>query len=80
MSVYDKLSSPWFIEMLQDYAMFETKLDTLGVDVYYLTLVEQIRDLREKVEDNQEEILCFCSRAMISCVFLCGDKLTDVVE
>ena len=53
MSVYDKLSSPWFIEMLQDYAMFETKLDTLGVDVYYLTLVEQIRDLREKVEDNQ---------------------------
>jgi len=57
MSVYDKLSSPWFIEMLQDYAMFETKLDTLGVDVYYLTLVEQIRDLREKVEDNQELII-----------------------
>lgn len=54
MSVYDKLSSPWFIEMLQDYAMFETKLNTLGVDVYYLSLVEQIRDLREKVEDNQE--------------------------
>lgn len=57
MSVYDKLSSPWFIEMLQDYAMFETKLNTLGVDVYYLALVEQIRDLREKVEDNQELII-----------------------
>ena len=57
MSVYDKLSSPWFVEMLQDYAMFETKLNTLGVDVYYLALVEQIRDLREKVEENQELII-----------------------
>ena len=37
--------------------MFETELNTLGVDVYYLSLVEQIRDLREKVEDNQELII-----------------------
>ncbi len=57
MSVYDKLSSPWFIEMLQDYAMFETNLNTLGIDVYYMALVEQIRDLREKVEDNQKLII-----------------------
>lgn len=57
MSVYDKLSSTWFVEMLQDYAVFETKLNTLGVDVYYLALVEQINDLRQKVEDNQELII-----------------------
>lgn len=57
MSVYDKLSSTWFVEMLQDYAVFETKLNTLGVDVYCLALVEQIKDLRQKVEDNQELII-----------------------
>lgn len=57
MSVYDKLSSTWFVEMLQDYAVFETKLNTVGVDVYYLALVEQIKDLRQKVEDNQKLII-----------------------
>lgn len=57
MSVYDKLSSTWFVEMLQDYAVFETNLNTLGADVYYLALIEQIKDMKDKVEDNQELII-----------------------
>ncbi len=53
MSVYDTLSSEWFIEKLQDYGTFETKLNTLEVDIYYINLLTQVADLREEIEDNQ---------------------------
>lgn len=53
MSVYDTLSSKWFIEMLQDYGMFETKLSTLEVDIYYISLLDQVADLKSEIEDNQ---------------------------
>ena len=56
MSAYDTLSSNWFIEKLQDYAYFETSLDTFGVDAYYITLLDQVSDLKEEVEDNQKLI------------------------
>ena len=57
MRVYDTLSSPWFVEMLQDHATFETTLNTLGVDLYYTALVDQVADLRQKVMDNQDLIV-----------------------
>ena len=53
MSVYDTLSSDWFVEKLQDYGTFETKLSTLGVDIYYVSLLDQVADLRNEIEDNQ---------------------------
>ena len=53
MSVYDTLSSEWFIEKLQDYGTFETKLTTLGVDIYYISLMDQVAELKEEIEDNQ---------------------------
>ena len=57
MSVYDTLSSEWFIEKLQDYGSFETKLSTQGVDIYYISLLDQVADLRGEIEDNQALIL-----------------------
>lgn len=54
MSVYDTLTSDWFIESLQDYAIFETQLNTPEVDIYYTELRDQIHELRQEVEDNQE--------------------------
>ena len=57
MGVYSTLSAPWFIEKLQDYAMFETTLTTLGVDTYYTSLMDQVIEQREEVEDNQELIV-----------------------
>ena len=54
MGAYDALTQRWFVEMLQDYGSFETNLSTLGVDVYYTSLLEQVADLREEVEDNQK--------------------------
>ncbi len=53
MSIYDNLSSPWFVEKLQDYAAFRTSLRPNGVDVYYKNLLNQVKDLREEIEDNQ---------------------------
>ena len=59
MSVYDKLSSEAFIEMLQDYAIFETQFSTEEVDIYYITLLDQVHELKSEVEDNQELIIAF---------------------
>ncbi len=55
-SVFDELASPWFEKFLQDYAVFETDLDTKGVDVFYLTLEEQVTDLKQNLLSNQELI------------------------
>lgn len=57
MSVYETLTSQWFIEKLQDYGTFETKLTTIGVDIYYTELLDQVIELRQEVEDNQELII-----------------------
>lgn len=56
MGIYTTLSSGWFVEKLQDYATFETNLTTLGVDTYYTSLMDQVIEQREEVEDNQELI------------------------
>lgn len=53
MSVYDILSSAWFVELLQDYGLFEAGFNTAEVDAYYTALVEQVSDLRQEVADNQ---------------------------
>ena len=37
--------------------MFETTLTTLGVDTYYTSLMDQVIEQREEVEDNQELIV-----------------------
>lgn len=56
-SMYDTLTSQWFVEKLQDYAMFETGLNTIGVDTYYMSLLDQVAELKEEVEDNQKLIV-----------------------
>jgi hypothetical protein len=56
MGVFDTLSSEWFVEKLQDYGTFEAKLNTIDVDVYYISLIDQVMELRQEVEDNQELI------------------------
>lgn len=57
MDAYETLQSRWFVETVQDYASFETHLDTLQIDVYYATLLGQVADLREEVLDNQKLIV-----------------------
>ena len=52
-AIYGTLSSQWFIEKLQDYATFETSMNTREIDAYYTSLIDQVIDQKEVVEDNQ---------------------------
>ncbi len=65
MSVYDILSKPWFVELLQDYGLFEAGFTTVETDVYYTALIEQVEDLRQEVEDNQMLIITVADPAML---------------
>lgn len=56
-SIFDIITSEWFVEKLQDYATFEAGLTTVGVDVYYLTLLQQAADMKQEIEDNQTLIV-----------------------
>jgi len=73
MGVYTVMTSEWFIEKLQDYAMFETTLDTLGVDAYYINLRDQAFEQRQDVVDNQELILSVGDMEMLQAL----RKVTD---
>lgn len=57
MSVFSTLTSEWFVEKLQDYAIFETNLNTLGADVYYINLLDQVIECRQEIIENQTLIL-----------------------
>ena len=54
--VFDTLSSQWFIEKLQDHGTFDLGLDTLGVDIYWENLEEQVADMKQEIEDNMDLI------------------------
>lgn len=53
MSVYDVLVSKQFVEKVQDYAVFETKMNTQQVDAFYIGLKDQALDLNQQVRENQ---------------------------
>ena len=55
--VFQILSSPWFAEKLQDHALFELDLDTVGVDAFYEGVLDQMEDMEQEIKDNQALIL-----------------------
>ena len=57
MEIFDTLSSQWFIEKLQDYGTFETSLSTAEVDAFYISLLDQVKDCRCEIKDNQSLIV-----------------------
>lgn len=69
MGVYDDLSSQWFIELLQDYALFEVGFGTAEVDAYYSALTEQVSDLRQEVVDNQILIITVANPELLRTVY-----------
>lgn len=56
-SVFQKLRSDEFIERIQDHAVFDLGLSMSKADVYYLSLVDQVKDIEETVADNQKLIM-----------------------
>lgn len=81
MSIYDTLSSEWFIEKLQDYGMFETKLSTLEVDIYYTSLLDQVADSRSEIEDNQALIVAIGDVELFKQYKeMCAKEVADAIE
>lgn len=56
MHIYDQLTSKWFVEMLQDYAVFETDLSLYYADLYYIEILDSILEQKQGIRDNQELI------------------------
>ena len=81
MSIYEKLSSDWFVERLQDIATFDMQLSADQTDAYYLTMKEQVSDYREEVEDNQTLILAFGNmEALAEYRKMSSKEVADAVE
>ena len=59
MSTYEEMSSEWFIEKLQDYGVLELGLRTWEADELYCSMLLQVIEEKEKVEDNQALIVAF---------------------
>ncbi len=55
-AVFDKLTSPAFIDNIQDYGIFEMGLNTVENDCFYISFYDQVRSLKQDVEDNQAMI------------------------
>lgn len=62
MEVYNTLTEQWFIEKLQDHGTFETSLSTAEVDAYYISLMDQVKDCRSEIRDNQTLIAAIGDR------------------
>ncbi len=59
MGVYDAMSSPWFVERLQDYGVLELGLRTRDADALYADLLDQVAGARQQVVDNQALLVAF---------------------
>ena len=81
MGIYDTLSQKWFVEKLQDYGTFEADLTTIQVDAYYLTLMDQVADLKEEIIDSQALIVAFGDAdAYREYQHLSAEQIVDTVE
>ena len=57
MSIFDKMSSPDFIEKIQDYGFFDMGLSTVENDCFYISFYDQVKSLKQEIEDNQTLII-----------------------
>jgi hypothetical protein len=81
MKVYDRMQSNSFVEILQDYAIFNTKLNTLGVDTYYINLLDQVKELKEEIEDNQSLLVALGdSEHFMQYKEMSSQEITDTIK
>ena len=52
MKTFDRLTNPELVKRLQDHALFDLELSTKETDAYYMSLVGQIKDYVEEINDN----------------------------
>ena len=56
-SVYDKLLADEFLELIQDHGMFDMGLSIFETEEYYVGLCDQVKEMKETIEDNQMLLL-----------------------
>ena len=66
MSLYDTLTQSWFINLLQDHGVFDLGLNTDEMDTYYNEFLEQVKDQKQDVIDNQEIILALQDTSLLN--------------
>lgn len=54
MKIFGKLVEKSFVEKYQDFAIFEKNMNTRDGDLFYIGLLDQIKDLEQQVRDNQD--------------------------
>lgn len=69
MGVFEMLLSPEFVEIIQDHGFFNLNMSTIENDAYYLSLCEQVKEIKESVEDNQYLIKRLGSKEMLDAFF-----------
>lgn len=62
MKIYTILVQESFVKKYQDYAMLEADMNTREADIFYINLIDQIKDLEQQVEDNQELVTAIGNR------------------
>lgn len=67
-TVFDKLTSTEFIEKIQDYGIFEKRLNTVENDIFYISFYDQIKSLKQDIEDNQALIEAIDDEELFSVV------------
>lgn len=71
MSTYSILLEKGFVEKLQDFTIFEKKLSSFDADIYYVSLLDQVHNLREEVETNQQLITALYEAKLLNPVRDC---------
>ena len=66
MAVFETLVSDEFVEKIQDHGVFDLGLSTFETDVYYINLCDQVREMKETVEDNQKLVFELGSKEMMA--------------
>ena len=81
-AIFDTLTSEWFVEKLQDLAIFELDMNTTETDAYYLTLLEQAQDMKGSIKDNQDLIVALGDIDVLNAVrdFSKQQVVSDIAE
>lgn len=68
LAVFDRLVSTEFISDIQDYGIFEMGLTTVEDDCFYINYCDQIKSLKQDVEDNQNLIVSIDDKDLFTVV------------
>lgn len=80
-SVFDRLSSEEFIKKVQDFGFFEKRLNTVENDYLYIGVYDQVRSLKQDIEDNQNLIIVLDDRELFRrCLAMVKENVQIEIE